>query len=1132
MKLIYQCIRLRTCLFLKFLILMKLSVIFLISIFLQQGFASNAQGITIAKKNAPLRSVLMEVRQQSGYDFFFEEASLKNARPISVNIKNTPLNEALKILFKDQPFSYSIVGTAIVIRSLPKATPTVSAIQQSTLQHTLKGRVTDEEGESLIGVNVSIKGTSKGTTTDVNGEFLIEVNRGDILSFTYIGFIGKEVTYSQQPSLNVTLQNDNTSIDEVVVIGYGTQRRSEITGAISSISGEDISKANFGGLQEALQGKVAGVNITPTSGQPGGALDMNIRGVATFGNGNPLFVIDGVPTLSDGSSRNFNPLASLNPDNIQSVQILKDASASAIYGARAANGVVIITTNRGESGETQLQFKASGGISEVTKFLPLMTSDQYIPYAIDAYQNSGRPIPVSLSEPLKSQNLQTNTDWQKEGFKSAVVQNYWLGISGGSEFANYSFSMGYLDQEGTLPNSGFKRYSVRVNSDFNKGKRLKFGETIELSRSAWTGTFNQASYTIRQLLQQSPTVPVYDPDSEGGFDGPRLEYSPVGRQNSIGELTLTDDRQAENKLAGNIYGEYEILPGLTNRFSFGGEVNFGNHFQFLPTYRMGDRERTIASLNERNGSSNAYLVENVITYKKIFNEVHNVTFLAGFSQQEFWNKNTAVEVRGFPNNDLRTIAAAFENRNITGNETHWALRSQIGRLSYAYKQTYNLMATIRRDGSSRFGKNNRFGVFPSLSGSWLIKNEAFLRDYRPISTLTLRASHGQVGSQEIDDFAQYAMIEQSIDYIFGDDQVLSPGSTYLSSGNPDLKWEVTTQTNIGLDIGFFKNKLNLNLDYYIKNTDDILLQLPVPTTSGIRRNNGPFVNAGSMQNKGLELTVSYQNGSGDFGYLISGNLSTNKNKITKLHGDLPIIAQINSGKQSALTLTKEGNELGSFYGYVMEGVFKDWDDVNNHATQSGAEPGDVKYLDLDKNGIIDADDQTILGSPFPDFTYGLNSTLTYKNFDVMLALNGKQGHQIYNLIWSDLNEGEGDNNATIEMLNRWTESNPNTNIPRAVTGNPGQNTRPSSRFIENGSFLRIQNIQLGYNLSNGISSRLKTSLRVYISAKNLLTITNYRGYNPEIGLLNEGSRSSLTRGIDVGMYPIPRTIEAGIQIGL
>jgi len=1083
-------------------------------------FARPQHRLSVSLKNENLVKLFQVIQHETNFQFIYNNEDLGSVPPITINAVDKTVESLLDECFKNTALQYRIRNNTIIVFKL---TP--------SQQREITGKVSDESGNPLQGVTVSVKGTNIATTTDDAGMYRLNAGGSQsVLVFTIIGYETGELPVGTSAVLNITLQESVSDLDEVVVIGYGTQRRSEITGAISSISGEEIKRVTAGGFQEALQGKIAGVNITPTSGQPGGALDMNIRGVTTFGNANPLFVIDGIPVLTEGSSRNFNPLASLNPENIESMQVLKDASASAIYGARAANGVVIITTNRGKAGATRVQFKATTGFSDVAKFLPLMNSAQYIEYATEAYENAGRPIPVSLEEPLRSENLQRNTDWQREGFKRAASQNYWLSVSGGTELSNYSFSLGYLGQDGTLPNSGYERYSARINSDFKIGSRVRVGETVELSRNKWTGTFNQASWTIRQLLQQSPTVPVYDPTALGGYDGPRLQYSPVGRQNTIGTLALTDNRNSDNKAMGNTYIEVDILPGLTNRFSVGGELTFNNVFQFTPTFQMGERVNTMALLDEDNGSSSSYIVENVLTYKKTFNEVHDLTVVAGLSQQKSWLKNIGVQVRDFPNNDLRTVGASFENRDIWGNETGWALRSQLGRISYAYKQRYNLMATIRRDGSSRFGKNNRYGVFPSVSGSWLLKRESFLQSVDAISSLTLRASHGQVGSQEIDNFAQYAVVQQDVNYVFGVNQSLSPGSTYLSLGNPDLKWEVTTQTNIGLDASFLNNRLSLIMDYYVKNTDDILLQLPVPTTSGIRRTMGAFVNAGSLQNKGFELTATYQDKINDFEYSLSGNFATNKNRITSLNAGRPIIAQLNSGKQSALTITQEGGEVGAFYGYVADGIFQNWDEVSAHAQQSGSAPGDIRYKDLDGNGVVDANDQTTIGSPFPDFTYGFNFNFLYKGFDLAIALNGKQGHQLYNLIWSDLNEGEGDNNATTEMLRRWTPTNPNTDIPRAITGNPGQNTRPSTRFLEDGSFLRIQNVQLGYAFDDMLK-RWKGSLRVYVAANNLLTFTNYRGYNPEIGLLTEGNRSSLTRGIDFGMYPIPRTFEAGVQLG-
>lgn len=1095
--------------------------------------------ITVDLRDVPLDEALKEVARLAESGLYFN-SELLPARRVTRSFDKMPLNRVLQELLADTPVEAYASGRNIMLRMREMSYAEETPAREVLLQSLITGLVTDSRnGEPLPGANVSIQGTTRGSSTDADGRYQIpNVEPGSYtLVASYIGYQETTRSITVQPgqetvTVDIALQPSALALDELVVIGYGQQRRSNLTGAIASVRAEEITAVTSGGVQEVLQGRVAGVVITPTSGQPGGAIDMNIRGVATFGSGQPLYVIDGVPVLSEESSRNFNPLATLNPDNIQSIEILKDASASAIYGARAANGVVLITTNRGFDRPTQLSIKTSGGVSTVSDRYPMMSTEQWIPYSREAYSNAGRPIPVAFEEPLLSQNLQRNTNWQDEAYSTSLQQNYWIGLSGGSQNANYSISGGHLDQEGTLPNSRFNRTSVRVNSDFRVGERLRIGETVELSRARWTGLFNPASFFIRQLLQQAPTVPVYNPDALGGFDGPRLEYGPVGRQNTIGHLSLDENETIRNRALGNAYAELEIIEGLATRLNIGGEMTFAENSTFLPTFDMGDRVRTVAMMNAGNTNETAWLLESVTTWQRTISERHEVTLLAGFTQQSSWTKGIGVEVRNFPNNDLRTIEASFENRDITGNETGWALRSQMGRLNYTYDNRYNLMVTVRRDGSSRFGRNNRYGVFPSVSASWIVTNESFMNNLSlpSLSNLTIRASYGQVGSQDIANFAQYATVEQGADYTFGQ-ETLSPGSTYLQVGNNDLRWEVTTQTNVGFDLGLFDNRLSFVFDYYVKDTDDILLQLPIPTTSGIRRNNGPFVNAGSMQNRGLELTASYQNRLGELNYVLSGNFATNRNKVTSLNQGLPIIAQLNSGKQSALTITQEGSEIGSFYGYVMEGIFRDQDDVNGHAVQPGAEPGDVKFRDLNNDGVINADDQTIIGSPFPDFTYGVNINLLFRNFDMVIFLQGKQGHDLYHLVWADLNEGEGDNNATTDMLRRWTPDNRETDIPRAVTGNPAQNTRPSSRFVEDASYLRLQNLQLGYTLPPDLSSRFGVSrLRVFVSARNLFTITNYRGYNPEIGLVNESSRSSLTRGIDFGMYPIPRTLEAGLQI--
>jgi len=1121
-------------------IIMKLTIVLLFFFTFQVSARSDAQKITIVKNNVHLAQVFKDIERQTGYHFFYDKDLIQKTHLVDIKLKGATIEQALSECLKGQQLTYAIVKNTIVIQA-ERTLHSQLLINNSTsaipISHDIHGKVSDSKGGPMAGVSVTIKGESVGTTTDNSGNYSITVPDNAILIFSYVGFNKEEVSVNGRNVINISLKASETSMDQVVVIGYGTQKKSEITGAISSVKGKDISTATSTGLQGALQGRVAGVIITPTTGQPGGALDMTIRGVATFGNSNPLFVIDGVPVLTEATSRDFNPLAGIPLENIESIQILKDASAAAIYGARAANGVVIITTNRGDhTGKNQIQFKASRGVSKVSKFIPLLNSAQYIDYATEAFQNAGKPLPVSLTDSLRQKNLQTNTDWQKSAFKPATIENYFLNIYGGNTNANYSVSGGYLNQGGNLPNSDFKRYSVNVNSDFNIGekKKLKVGETIGLSQSIWKGTFDPTSLNMRQLLQQSPTVPVYNAADDGGFDGPRLQYSPVGRQNTIGVLTLTQQKRIENRVLGSLYANYDILPGLSDRFSVSGDLSVGRDLNFIPTYNMGQYVNTLATLTESRFDRSIYYITNTTTYQKTFNKIHKITALIGFSQQHSWQTNTTVQVRNFQSNNLQTVAAGFEQRNITGDETGWALQSQMARLSYGYKDKINVMGVVRRDGSSRFGINNRYGVFPSISANWIISKEQFMDNMRAVSDLKLRASYGKVGSQDISDFAQYATIQPNVNYVFGDAKVLTPGATFVNMGNSNLKWEVTAQTDLGIDLGLFDQKLSFVFDYYVKNTNGILVKLPIPTTSGIRRTNGPFVNAGSVQNKGIEFTATYQNRlSDDINYSLSGNISANRNKVISLNSNQPIIAQLTSGTEQSISITQQGDAISEFYGYVMDGIFKDQADIDKSPKQPGSAPGDAKFKDLNHDGVINASDQTVLGSPFPKFIYGFNANLNYKNFDLVLFVTGKSGQYLYNLVWATLNEGVADNNATTEQLKRWTPNNTNTNIPRAVEGNPGLNERPSSRFVQNASYMRVQNIQIGYNLGKQLSHKFKlTNCRFYISAQNLFTLTKYPGYNPEIGTLTVGSQSSLTRGVDYAMVPIPRIIEGGIQINL
>ena len=1003
----------------------------------------------------------------------------------------------------------------------------------------VQGKVTAEESnEGLPGVNIIIKGTTRGTTTDAEGNYSVEVDPEGTLVYTYIGYLQEEVPVNNRSVINISLTPDVKSLQEVVVIGYGTQERKDLTGAISSVSSEDLQKINASGLDEALQGRTAGVFVTPSTGQPGAPIEVNIRGVSSLGNNSPLYVIDGVPVFNDVSTFGAgqkNPLATLNPNDIESIDILKDASAAAIYGARAANGVVLITTKRGQAGETRLSFEGYAGIQQFNRTIDMMNSSQMAAYSIEADEAAGQPPAPAFSDPNV---LDQNTNWQEEAFQTSPIQNYTLTVSGGNENSNYAVIGGFFDQEGILPNTGFRRYSARINTDFDVGTRFKIGESLSLSRGEWTGGFNPASDFLQELLQSSPTLPVRDPDNLGGYAGPTPEVTGGNtRSNKIAELNLIDANTMQNRILGNVYGELKIFEPLSYRLNAGIDVLFGESKTFNPVYELGGRSNPRASINEGRRSENIFLLEHTLTYDPVINQDHDLQILLGYSQQSALIRNMGGGVQDFPNNDTRTINAGFGQSNISGGETEWALRSLLGRINYSLKDRYLLMVTVRRDGSSRFGSDRRYGTFPSFSAGWRLGDEPFMDNVGAISDLKIRFSWGQVGNQEIPAYASYATIEPVARYILGLGQEVVPGAAFLEGGNRNLQWETTTQTDIGLDLGLFENRLIFTTDYFVKNTTDLLLQLPVSSSSGIRRNNGPFRNAGEMKNSGLEFALTYRNSAGDFDYDISGNLSTVNNEVISLGGQEQIIAQVQTDPHVANTITKPGGTIGEFYGYIMDGVFADQAEVDAHAEQDGAAPGDIRFRDISgpdgtPDGLITPDDRTVIGNPLPDFFYGLNGNFGFKNFDLTFFLQGVQGNEVYNLLWAGLNEGSGDNNATTEMLDRWTPNNRNTNIPRAVSDDPNNNTRPSTRFIEDGSYLRLRNLQIGYSFdSNALENLSIGSLRIYLAAQNLFTITDYRSYNPEIGILNtDPNRRSLTRGIDFGTYPIPQMFTGGVQV--
>ena len=1037
-------------------------------------------------------------------------------------------------------FSLLSKGSACLLGLIWLATPVLAQ------DGSIAGQVVEAAtGEAIPGVNVALVGTTVGTTTDVQGRYEI----GGVEPGAYevqASFIGYETTViadvqveaGATATVDIEMAEETLGLDEVVVTGYGQQRRRELTGAISSVDAEELSEVTVSSLDQALQGRVTGVTISPNSGKPGDAVQINIRGVGTFGNNNPLYVIDGVPVFNSASGLGLgqsNPLSTLDPSSIESLEILKDASATAIYGARAANGVVLITTKRGRPGATRVSFTASAGVQNVYDRIPVLNSREYAELAEEADVAGFGELTDANANLFEPERLNQNTDWQDEAFDSAPVQDYGLTVSGGSEAANYAVILNYFDQQGTLPDNGFTRYSARVNTDFKIGDRIRFGESASISRGNWSGGFEPASDFIQELLQSAPTYPVRDPNNLGGFAGPRSELSGRNnRSNRIAEMILIDNLTQQNRLLGNIYGELDVLEGLTARLNAGGDFLYGEANVFNPRFELGNRSSSTATLNENRRTENTYLLEGTLSYTNSFG-AHTVDAVTGYSQQESSIDDVNGSIQDFPNNNVRVINAGFGQSNLSGGAAEWAIRSFLARVNYSFQDRYLLTATFRRDGSSRFGPNNRFGNFPSFSIGWIASEEAFLQDVAWLSNLKVRGSWGQVGNQEIPNYAWISTIEPAARYVLGGNAV--PGATYLGAGNPDLKWETTTQTDVGMDLDLFDYRLTLAVDLFRKDTDDILLRLPVAATSGFRPSNGPVRNAGKVRNEGIEFSAEYREATGDFQYTISANFSTIRNEVLSLGGGAPVVDRLQSDPNFATTITEVGGPIGAFYGHVMEGLFQEGDfttdDEGNFVLrdgipeQGGAAPGDIRFQDRNNDGIINDDDRQVIGNPFPDFTYGLRGNFRYKGWDLTMFVDGVQGRDLYFLLYGGIMDLEGDNNSMREALNRWTPQNTDTDVPRAVANDPNDNKRPSTRFIEDGSFIRLRSVQIGYRLPQRLTQRLSAErLRFYVTGQNLFTGSDYPGYTPDIG--SAGARA-LTSGVDIGIYPIPTTFTLGLQ---
>ncbi len=987
---------------------------------------------------------------------------------------------------------------------------------------TLSGTISSPAEGPIPGASIIVKGTQLGTTTDMDGNFTLRVPEdAETLLISYIGYKSQEVAIGNQTTFNITMEEDLQQLSEVVVVGYGTQERRDLTGAVSSVGSEEFKDMAINSVEQGLQGRVAGVNIVQQSGQPGAAMQVQIRGIGSIGNSEPLWVIDGIPIINDNGATGdgaSNALASINPNDIESIEILKDASAAAIYGARAANGVVMVTTKRGSAGKTTISLDAYTGFQEAWRLLELTDIDGYKELSDELSENANLPRVTALQIP---EELVNATDWQDEIFQTAPINNINLTVSGGSEDARFSVSGNYMDQEGILIESGFERMSLKVNTDFNKGK-FKFGQSMQLSRTVFDPfTGGIANTTL------PPNRPVLDPDAPGGFAGPRI-IDEQDRENPVGNAVLRQNTTTRYRALGSIYGEYEIIDGLSYRLNLGIDFIYGNRYQYTPPFRYGDRrQQPFATLTEQNAYTLSPLLENTLNYNKNFGK-HTVGAVVGYTRQTFERRNAVAEGRNTNNSLVRVLDGVNDVPAVAGSLQEFSLVSYLGRFTYDFDGRYLLTANIRRDGSSRFSEGNKWGVFPSFSLGWRISEEDFF-NVPIISDLKLRGSWGQTGFQEIGNYTFQTVLANTVNYIFNNQQ--STGVAQRNLASPNVRWETSTQTDIGLDLGMLDNRLLINMDYYVKETDDILVPVPASVSTGIA--GAPTVNAGSVRNSGFEFMATYRKSFGDFRYNISANIATLQNEVLSLGGGQPIIG----GDVNVTRVTRiiEGEPIGHFFGYVTDGIFQTQGEVDAHAQQPNARPGDIRFRDLNDDGVINELDKANIGDPIPDLTFGFNLSASYKNFDLSIFGQGVEGVDLY-YGYRYFYEGMLRTfNFERRTLNRWTGPGTTNEIPRAVGADPADNTRESDRFLGDGSFFRIRNATLGYNLPvERLDSWTKgtvSSARIYVTAQNLFTFTTYEGYDPEIGAQsNDPDNFSRGRGIDGANYPQARTFMLGAQI--
>lgn len=988
----------------------------------------------------------------------------------------------------------------------------------------------NDKGSPLSGVSIKVKGRESGTITGASGNFSLTLpDSNATLVFSNIGYAEQEINVAGRNTVSVTLYETTKELDDVVVVGYGTVRKRDLTGSVTSLDSRKLNPGIQVSVDQMIQGRAAGVQVTQTSSEPGGGVAIRIRGVASLSAGNdPLYVIDGLPIdntlVTPGSAVTLdrsprNPLNSMNPGDIESIEILKDASATAIYGSRGANGVILITTKKGKAGGVSVNYDASAGVQSVARRLDLLNATQYMTFLNDLNKDQVL-APIFTNEEVAAAGK--GTDWQEEIFRNAPVQNHQLSFSGGAQTTRYYASFNYLNQQGIIINSGIQRYSGRLNlshsvNKFNFGMNLNTGVVKDDFIPSGV-SINQVAGVLATATQLMPTLPVLSPD--GSFAQTTL----VDLDNPVGLAEGVDDFAETNRTFGNVFVEYSLLEVLKAKINVGTDRQTSRRDSYVSRLtKRGQRAGGEASsaVNERSN----YLVELTLNYNKRFNDDHRIDVVGGYTYQQFSRRNMGTSALNFPTDAFLTnnLAAGTQSTFlINSSRSQNQLQSYLGRINYTLFDKFLFTGSFRIDGSSRFGEAAKYGYFPSIALGWRLIDEKFISGLDVFNDLKLRVSYGVTGNQEIGSYNSLNLLGTTArPAILGGTQVVGIAPTQIA--NPDLKWETTKQFNIGLDYALVQNRISGSVDYFRKNTSDLLLNLPIPTTTGFATS---LQNVGATENSGFEFLLNTVNiKKKSFNWSTSLNVSVIRNKVTDL-GGLPIVLQGGARFVNDISLLRVGDPINAFYGYVVDGVFQSAAEVAASA-QGGARPGELKYRDTDGDKALTTADRVILGSPYPDFTAGLNNSVTYGKIDFSFFLEGVYGSEIFNF-----NSIESENpidfirNRQSYVLNRWTPGNPTNDNPSFIAPRVAYGSLANSRAVEDASFLRLKNVRLGYNIGAVNNSFIK-SAAVYITAQNLRTWTNYRGYNPDVASFGDSNIR-----VDYNSYPLAKIYTLGLNIGL